>query len=432
MFEANLISQFFCLTVTLALLICRHFDHDLRRERQSRLMNRMLQFNTALLICCILCALIEGRADLEPLLNILTFGRCGLGHPLAGLYAEYAICTICDATPKSERPQLDTAVKYVRIITCVSWGSALILNLISMGTPLIFSCFGGHYVRGSYFWLNQLLGATDVIPAIILLFLTRRALGKRRTISLLCYPILPCIAIMVQFPIPEYDITSISTTLALVIIYVAIYVDRGYQLIQQEQDLMESRVSVLLSQIQPHFLYNALAIIQDLCHHKAPEAEETTIEFSEFLRANIDSLKLYQQLIPFERELDHTRNYLALEAKRFGDLLQVDYLIEATDFRLPPLTLQPLVENAVRWGVMQKEDGGRVTIRSWDDGTRHCLSITDNGIGFNTRDIPEDRVSGITGIRERLKRQCGGSLTLESVPGAGSSALITIPFRQIR
>lgn len=119
--------------------------------------------------------------------------------------------------------------------------------------------------------------------------------------------------------------------------------------------------SIMLSQIQPHFLYNSLVVIRQLCREDPRLAEETVDEFACYLRGNLDSLRL-KHPISFEKEMRHTQTYLAIEQKRFGHRLKVIYKVQFKDFSLPALTLQPIVENAVRYGVTKKKEGGTVTI----------------------------------------------------------------------
>ena len=198
--------------------------------------------------------------------------------------------------------------------------------------------------------------------------------------------------------------------------------------IKQEREMSELRKKIMLSQIQPHFLYNTLAVLQDMCHGKAPEAEQTTIEFAEFLRGNLDSLS-QSEPIPFEQELRHTKNYLTLETKRFGDLLKVDYDIRATAFSLPALTLQPIVENAVRYGVMQREDGGTVRITAEEKDNTFVVTVVDDGVGYDVMVPKADGRThiGITNVRSRLETMSHGTLKISSVPGKGTTAVITIP-----
>lgn len=200
---------------------------------------------------------------------------------------------------------------------------------------------------------------------------------------------------------------------------------------EHERALMAGqRMQVMLSQIQPHFLYNALAVIQNLCHIDPPQAEAATVRFARYLRGNMDSLRA-EGTISFERELTHTREYLELEKMRFREKLAVRYEIECVDFELPLLTLQPIAENAVRHGVRGNPDGaGTVTIATREYPDRYEIIVTDNGAGFDTSSAPQDEGrahSGIQNVRERLASLRGGTLTFESSIGTGTKAVIALP-----
>jgi sensor histidine kinase YesM len=203
-----------------------------------------------------------------------------------------------------------------------------------------------------------------------------------------------------------------------------------------ESELLQNQISIMLSQIRPHFLYNALVAIQELCHIDPETASEAVGEFSNYLRGNLDSLSI-KNTIPFEKELKHVETYLSLEKKRFGDKLSVVYDVKACDFLIPALTLQPVVENAVRHGVTKREEGGSVKISTGEDETNSVITVTDDGVGFDTspnramkrgEKILHERLHvGIENVRSRLVSMCGGTLSVESAPGVGTSAVITIP-----
>lgn len=206
------------------------------------------------------------------------------------------------------------------------------------------------------------------------------------------------------------------------------YGEQEKRLKEQEAQLAESRISIMLSQIQPHFLYNSLGVIRELCHKEPKLAEEATIKFTEFLRRNMDALSM-DRPIPFQEELAHTKNYLDLEQLRFGEQLSVQFAVETADFRLPTLTLQPLVENAVRHGVRQREEGGTVWVSTREYPDRIEVEIRDDGPGFDPGRTPETGRShvGIRNVRERLERMCGGALRVESAPGQGTVATMILP-----
>ena len=150
-------------------------------------------------------------------------------------------------------------------------------------------------------------------------------------------------------------------------------------------------------------------------------------DFAGFLRENLDSLSS-SSLISFQKELNHIKNYLALEQLRFGCRLKVHYDIEISDFHLPSLAIQPLVENAVRYGVTKKSEGGTITISTKNTRAGILIKVADDGAGFDMYHKKEDGRShiGIENVKNRLKAQCNGELTLESQLGKGTVVTILI------
>ena len=188
----------------------------------------------------------------------------------------------------------------------------------------------------------------------------------------------------------------------------------------------EQRIQLMISQIQPHFLFNTLSTIQALCRINPEKASETTEKFGTYLRQNLRSMD-QPGLIPFEKELEHVRLYADIEMIRFP-FIKVEYLIEDDDFSVPALSVQPLVENAIRHGVRIRENG-LVTVRSWLDMDAHMISITDNGCGFDVQKaLSADKSHiGIRNVKERIEKMCGGTFTINSTPGNGASVIISIP-----
>ena len=191
----------------------------------------------------------------------------------------------------------------------------------------------------------------------------------------------------------------------------------------------EQRIQIMMSQIQPHFLHNTLATIRALCRRDADKAGEVTEKFGEYLRRNMAFMG-FTGLVPFRTELEHTRIYAEIEMVRF-DNIRVTYDIQDDRFELPPLTVQPLVENAIRHGVRIR-DQGFVRVSSWRNRDAHKIMIWDNGTGFDTVkiDSADDSHIGIRNVRERIGKMCGGSLQIDSRIGEGTMVTITIPFRE--
>ena len=193
-----------------------------------------------------------------------------------------------------------------------------------------------------------------------------------------------------------------------------------------EAELKDSRISIMLSQIQPHFIYNTLGTIERMCLKDPQKAFELVRNFSLYLRGNFSELDSVTP-IRFAEELKHVEYYVNIEKVRFPDMI-IEYDVEATDFVLPALSVQPLVENAIKHGLMRLETGGTVKIHSYETPTHFCVEVKDDGVGFDTdAPIDEKKHVGLRNIRGRLKAMVDGKLVLESNPGAGTKAVIMIP-----
>lgn len=195
--------------------------------------------------------------------------------------------------------------------------------------------------------------------------------------------------------------------------------------------LQEAEVSMMLSQIKPHFLYNALIAIQVLCTKEPETAEEAVVHFAKYLRMNMRSINSSKP-IPFSEELEHIRNYVAIEKLRFKDRLTMRYEIEEEDFCVPPLTIQPLIENAIKHGVCKQVTGGTVTLRTYRTQEYDCVEITDNGPGFDPTVLEQkdSQSYGLKNISFRLKQMMQSEIQIHSEAGMGTK--VTVRFPRIR
>ena len=202
-----------------------------------------------------------------------------------------------------------------------------------------------------------------------------------------------------------------------------------------------SQAELMASQIKPHFIYNTLNSIRALIRIDPEAARQTVYDFSTYLRSNLDSMG-GRELIPFADELRHIQAYLNIERVRFEERLQVELDIRTTAFRVPPLSIQPLVENAVKHGICAKAAGGTVTIRSRDSGEAFVVEVEDDGLGFDLSvldrkkrpDETEDRSGhiGFENIRFRVHELTGGQLAVESRPGVGTKVTVSFPKTESR
>ena len=133
--------------------------------------------------------------------------------------------------------------------------------------------------------------------------------------------------------------------------------------------------------------------------------------------------------IPFEEELHHVESYLNLEKLRYGERLQVIYDVASTDFAIPALTVQPLVENAVKHGIGKKKSGGVITIMTRETPEAYVITVTDTGVGYDPAKPKQDGQPhlGLKSVRDRLTTMSGGRLEVASVPDQGTTVTIAIP-----
>ena len=200
---------------------------------------------------------------------------------------------------------------------------------------------------------------------------------------------------------------------------------------EQEKMVKEAKTQVILNQLKPHFLYNTLSTIRILYRKDPEKADEAMDNFSNYLRSNIDT-GLSKNYIIFFEELKNVKYYLDLEKLRFGKKLNIEYDIEEMNFYLPVLTLQPIVENAVKHGVGNKKGGGTIKISTFSDGDNIVLIVKDDGIGFeyNKTELENDDKKshiGISSVTERIKMMVGGTVNIKSEVNVGTTVTITIP-----
>ena len=256
----------------------------------------------------------------------------------------------------------------------------------------------------------------------------QKQLSRAEKISFCVYVCVPIVALIAQLFCYGVYFLLLSSTLAAVFMLGAIILDQTEQYYRTEQELAQMRSAIVLSQVQPHFLYNSLTAIAALCEQAPEEAKNATIAFAEYLRTNMSALNA-KGTVPFSTELKHIETYLYLEQLRFGEELFVEMDIETTDFSLPALTIQPLVENAVKWGVCQDEEGGMVRLSTHETPLGVEITVSDDGVGFDPEQPPNDGKQhfGLQLVRDRLKMICGAKLTVESKIGQGTVVRVFIP-----
>ena len=312
----------------------------------------------------------------------------------------------------------------------VLWAVYCLLLIYTQFSTLIYSIDENNiYQRGPYYPVllvpPVLIMATDVI----VLWKRKNRLSQKQRLAFWIYTVIPTASMLVQMKFYGMYTILLGASVAGFFMFVSISMDQSERYYQQIQENSRMQTEIMLSQIQPHFLYNTLGAIQSLCKTDPPTAEKAVAKFSRYLRGNMNALN-QEAPIPFSQELAHTRLYLELEQLRYEDALQVRYDLSCTEFQIPTLTLQPLAENAVRHGVRGKLSGrGTVTISTREFPECYKIMVTDDGPGLDPQQEHSDGKShiGLENVKERLRFTVNGQLDIDSVPGKGTSATITLP-----
>lgn len=200
---------------------------------------------------------------------------------------------------------------------------------------------------------------------------------------------------------------------------------RKEEIIQQQEDLARQKTKIAVLQMRPHFIYNTMMSIYYLCRQDADKAQQVILDFNSYLKKNFTAIAS-EDTVPFSEELEHTRAYLAVEKIRFEDKLFVEFDTPFTVFRLPPLTLQPIVENAVKYGVSPGLEPLYLSVVTEESDQGVAIVVEDTGPGYASADDDEPHIA-LANIRQRLKTMCGGSLEITQRKDGGTKVTIRIP-----
>ena len=393
-----------------------------REDKPRRYLALMCIFNVGMLVGDIFCWMFEGYARVWYPTALLAGGVIFyfFSGPLLLSFSGYIIETV--------QAKTSTNRIFWRLAVVLCAGQMLFSVLTIWNGMYFFLTPENVYQRGSYFVLSQLIPGLSFALSATLMVIYRRSLHWQDTLFLSSHILLPLIAQVIQILNYGISLLNVSITLALLLVFIHIQLVREVRMEHQEKELAEARIDIMLSQIQPHFLYNSLTAIRRLCDSNPLQAKATIQDFAQFLRGNMNALTS-KAPIPFAQERIHTEAYLQLELQRAPGRLKVVYDITAQDFTIPPLTLQPLVENAVRHGVLRREEGGTVTIRTAETEYSYLVTVCDDGVGFQAEssELKGDAKIGLSNVRKRLADICHGSLTITSTPDAGTVATIAVP-----
>ena len=209
-----------------------------------------------------------------------------------------------------------------------------------------------------------------------------------------------------------------------------VYTEQKKALAELENQLALSRSMTMMSQIRSHFVFNVLNAISGMCKYDPEKADDTVVCFARYLRNNINIME-DDKSIPFSVEIRQLEDYVMLEQIRFGDKIEFYTDIETDSFLIPPLILQPIVENAIKHGVSKKLTNGMIILRTHEKDGNIIITVEDDGVGFDMEELKKEQSVGIRNIRFRLEMLAGGTMDITSEVGVGTTVTITMPKREV-
>ena len=315
---------------------------------------------------------------------------------------------------------------YVTVL--VLWAALFVLLVITQFTDgVYYFTSDNQFVRGA--WYPVLIAPMIALTAVNFVAVIRRRnkLTKKHFIAFLVYLLPLMIVMIVQAFVSVFLLIVIAVSISALSMFGIIMADQVERYLRQQREIADQRAHIAVLQMRPHFIYNTMMSIYYLCAQDPEKAQQVTLDFTTYLRKNFNAVA-GDETIPFLEELEHTRAYLAVERAQFEDNLVVEFDTPHTAFRMPPLTLQPIVENAVKHGMdVDAAEPLCILIRTAQTDEGSVIVVEDNGSGFKPTDKGEPHVA-LNNIRQRLELMCGGKLTISPRDGGGTSVKVTIPL----
>ena len=258
----------------------------------------------------------------------------------------------------------------------------------------------------------------------------RSRLSKRYYYAFLTATIPMTIVVGVHFFVSVFILLGFSIAFSSLSMFGLILLDKVEQYVRQQEEIAHQRASIMVLQMRPHFIYNTMMSIYYLCKQDADLAQQVTLDFTTYLRKNFTAIAS-EEPIPFAEELEHTRAYLSVEQAQFEGFLFVDYDTPHVDFRVPPLTLQPIVENAVKHGMDPDAASFHISIRTMKTEDMSVIVVENDGadfdaLGTGAADDSEPHIA-LKNIRQRLEMMCRGKMTISPREGGGTIVKVEIP-----
>lgn len=387
---------------------------------------RVLFATIAMLICnCISWLMLPTPGNLL-LLRFISFLDYSFAVIASIFFLEYVFCY----TQKEHR--MPQKIRWVIWVFGVAW---ILLRLALLPTNLIYGITVTGEIYGPLFLAAELPILLTTIVNAITVIKNRKTLGRAMFVSFLAYALYPLVAVFLLLFFSA-SLTEIVGALCVFFTYCIVHVGQSERNAAREIEMMQVRSRLSFNRLQPKLIFNALDSVYCLCDEDPQLAQSAVSDFADYLRININTMRLTEP-VPFEMERTHTEKYISLVKLRYEERLRVVWdMQDEKSFRIPMLTLQPLVQNAIEHGINMRREGGTITISSRELSRYHEITVSDDGIGFDTKLAASDKriqnPLGLRGIRSRLAALCNGQLRVQSKPGEGTVATILIPKEERR
>ncbi len=290
------------------------------------------------------------------------------------------------------------------------------------------------YHRGSFYPVLLIPAVLLMCANIIGLFLRKKKLPETEFKAILIFLLIPIFAMLVQMMSYGVLLIVLGSSVSAFMMLRFISKKESSMLMEQRILLTEQEFRARNLQMRPHFIYNTLSNIYYLCAIDPKKAQMVVDDFTTYLRGNFNAIA-QQKLITFEEELQHTKAYLAVVKARFEELLFVEYDIQNTAFRLPPLSLEPIVENAVKHALDPDSAPLHIWIHTYKEGADNVIVVENDGIDFPMDEIvdfspvPDDNQPhiGLRNVQLRLATLCNGTIDIKTREGGGTVVTMKIP-----
>ena len=319
----------------------------------------------------------------------------------------------------------------IMYIACVFLsGYIILLAITQFSTAIYYITEENIYHRGPLYPVLLLFPALLMLLNLAALLQNRKNLTVRQRQAFAVYIVIPFICMLIQMFLYGLLLIVIGTSVSTLFMLIYIITDHMEQYVNEREENARAQAGIKVLQMRPHFIYNTMTSIYYLCEQNPKKAMETIDNFTNYLRKNFSAIAK-NGTIPFKEELEHVRAYLAIEQVRFEDGLFVEFDTPHTNFRIPPLTLQPIIENSIKYGVDPESEPLYISVQTNETENGSEITVIDNGPGFDETDHAaydnrEPHIA-IGNIRERLSMMCGGTISFTTRDEGGTVVRIWVP-----